>query len=228
MFWSTSYVEFEGKEGCATIFFLIRYVEFREQGCARIYQSSRYAEFEQSWGAPLWVECFGHYLFTKSFSSLNLFIIYLLHQHLFIQKQSGSSRLFHQKSGSLKTVFRAISIYPKLNLQLADTGGFVAPAIIKWRYLIVTNLFKSVCLDHSFSFPVCAFEGFTSICTCSYLVLLLYTVDLPRLTRIPQNSEKFGFTWNSGCPSSTCKESRSTHHDQGCVLVRENLGSLKR
>jgi hypothetical protein len=36
-------------------------------------------------------------------------------------------------------------------------------------------------------------------CTCSYLVLLLYTIHLPRLTRIAQNSEKFGLTRNSGC-----------------------------
>ena len=129
-------------------------------------QVARYVEFEQSEGAPLWVECFGHNLFTKNSSSLNR-VHYISGSMNCVHRKSSSSKSVHLESGSskiwfieigsLKTVFRAMSIYPKLNLQLAGAGGFVAPAIIKWRYLIVKNLFKSVCLNHSFSFPVCAF-----------------------------------------------------------------------
>ncbi len=118
------------------------------------------------------MECFGHNLLSKNSSSLNR-VRYIsgsinrVHRKSSSSKlvhlESGSSKSVHQKSGSLTTVFVAMCIYPKLNLQLAGEGGFVAPAIIKWCYLIVKNLFKSVCLYHSFSFPVCAFGGFTSI-----------------------------------------------------------------
>ena len=104
----------------------------------------------------------------------------------------GSSKIWFIEIGSLKTVFSAMSIYPKLNLQLAGVGGFFVPAIIKWRYLIVTNRFKSVCLNHRISFPVCAFEGFTS----SLYVLIPCTTSLRcRPAKAHSYPPKLGQVW---------------------------------
>ena len=53
-------------------------------------------------------------------------------------------------------------------------------SILKWHYLIVTNLFKPVCFNHFFLVPCCAFEAFTSI---------LYVL-VPRTTSVRCRSPK--------------------------------------
>jgi hypothetical protein len=67
-----------------------------------------------------------------------------------------------------------MSIYQKLNLQLASAEGFVAPAIIKWRYLVFRNLFKSDCLNHSFISVSAPLKDLRQFCTGWYMALLLY------------------------------------------------------
>ena len=93
-------------------------------------------------------------------SSLKIWFIIICSSRIWFIK-IGSSKICFIGIGSLETVFRAMSIYPKFNLSFTLSlicgwpvrEHYVAPAIINWRYVIVSNLFKSVCLNHIFSLP---------------------------------------------------------------------------
>ncbi len=66
-------------------------------------QVARYVEFDRSEGAPLWVKCFGHNLFTKNSSSLNRFH-YISGSMNRVHQKSSSSKSVHLESGASKSV----------------------------------------------------------------------------------------------------------------------------
>jgi hypothetical protein len=154
-----------------------------------MFWSRMYAGFEGSEGAPLRVQCFGYNLFTKNSTSLNRvhFVSGSMNRvHLksssskWVHLESGTWKWVHQKSGSLKSVnWKPCSDQCPLSKAKFAAGrraaDYVAHAILKWRYLIATNLFKSVFLNHNFSCSLSApLEHTRHFCTCSNCTSYLF------------------------------------------------------
>ena len=79
-----------------------------------------------------------------------------------VHKKSGSLKLVHQKSGSsLQSVHwkSCLGYVHSPNIKFASgraRQADVAPAVLKWRFLIVLYLYKSDYLHKKFLFCVCA------------------------------------------------------------------------
>ena len=97
-----------------------------------------------------------------------------------VHQKSGSLKSVHLDSSSSKSVHWKLCSEQCLFTQSLICGWpaqehYVAPVIINWRYLIITNLFKSVCLNHIFAFlclHLCCIHvnlvrAHTSYCFCT-------------------------------------------------------------
>jgi hypothetical protein len=90
----------------------------------------------------------------------------------------------------LETVLRALSIFPKLNLQLAGAKGLCRACHHPMAVLDCYKSLQSVCLNHIFLALSAPLTHSRQFCTRLYLQLLLYAVVLPILTRIFRKTPK--------------------------------------
>ena len=102
----------------------------------------------------------------------------------------GSSKIWFIEIASLETVLRALSIFPKLNLQLAGAKGLCRACHHPMAVLDCYKSLQSVCLNHIFLALSAPLTHSRQFCTRLYLQLLLYAVVLPILTRIFRKTPK--------------------------------------
>ena len=116
-----------------------------------------------------------------------------------VHLESGSSKSVHQKSGSLKLVhWKPCSERCPFTLSLIcgwpAREHYVAPAIVNWCYLIVTNLFS---LSESHFFLTLSGHALTS---CYFCTLPSWRDFRHSNTPIECTPKCWGLTRNSGCP----------------------------
>ncbi len=182
------------EKGCARIFWSCRYIEFGQVGMQNIGNKGALEYFGRVSTQILRNARVGHYGWnvldvTCSLKfqfiepcSICIHFNELCSMYILLNEQkSGSSKLVHLESGSLKSVHQKSGSLKSVHWKPCSEQcpfsqclicswlvreGCVASAILKWRYLILRNLFKSVCLNHIFSFPCLRLRSIWYVLIC--------------------------------------------------------------